>query len=156
MDTVEEKGVVAIPANGAIPSREQILRLQAAMIPIQCEQPEPIHRFAPGMYMRELTVPAGMLIVGKTHRHDHFLMVMSGKAEVLSEFGREIVEAGHISMSKAGVKRIVLAIEDTRFITIHHNASDSQDLEVIEREHIVPDINELESYQAREIEGGKS
>ena len=145
-----------VPAEGAaVPTREQILKLQAAMVPIQCEQPEPIHRFAPGMYMRELTVPAGMLIVGKTHRHDHFLMVMSGKAEVVSEFGREIVEAGHISMSKAGVKRIVLAIEDTRFITIHHNASDSQDLEVVEAEHIVPDIDELANCQAF-IEGETS
>ena len=151
-----DEKVVAIPSGGTNPSREQILKLQAAMIPIQCEQPEPIHRFAPGMYMRELTVPAGMLIVGKTHRHDHFLMVMSGRAEVMSEFGRQVVEAGHISMSKAGVKRIVLAIEDTRFITIHHNPSDSEDLEVIEAQHILPDANELELCQAKEIEGEKS
>lgn len=122
-----------------LPSREKIVALQESMKEIQCEQPEPHHFFAPGMYARELTVPAGMLIVGKIHRHEHFLFVLSGRAEVISEFGRFTVEAGHISVSPAGVKRIVLSMEDTKFVTVHLNKDDSQDLEVIEREHIQPE-----------------
>lgn len=118
------------------PTMEQIKKLQELMVPIQSEQPEPRHLFAPGMYLRELTVPAGMLMVGKIHKHEHFLMVLKGKAEVVSEFGRMVVEAGHVSVSPAGVKRVVLAIEDTQFITVHVNKSDSQDLAVIEAEHI--------------------
>lgn len=117
-------------------TREQITQLQNAMVPIACELPEPIHRFAPGMYMRELTVPAGMVIVGKIHRHEHFLIVLSGLAEIRSEFGSFRVEAGHVSSSPAGVKRVVLAIRNTRFLTIHVNADDSRDLEVIEARHI--------------------
>ena len=101
------------------PTREQIIRLQEAMLPQKCEQPEPTHFFAPGMYLRELTVPAGMLLVGKTHRHAHFLVVTKGRAEVISEFGRTVVEPGHIAVSQAGVKRVVLALEDTQFITVH-------------------------------------
>lgn len=122
-----------------LPTRDKIVALQESMKKIQCEQPEPHHFFAPGMYARELTVPAGMLIVGKIHRHEHFLFVLSGRAEVISEFGRFVVEAGHISVSPAGVKRIVLAMEDTKFVTVHLNKDDSQDLEVIEREHIQPE-----------------
>lgn len=122
-----------------LPSREKIVALQESMKEIQCEQPEPHHFFATGMYARELTVPAGMLIVGKIHRHEHFLFVLNGRAEVISEFGRFTVEAGHISVSPAGVKRIVLAMEDTKFVTVHLNKDDSQDLEVIEREHIQPE-----------------
>lgn len=129
------------------PSREQIVRLQELMLPHQCEQPEPSHFFAPGMYLRELTVPAGMLLVGKTHRYAHFLIVTKGRAEVLSEFGRDVVEAGHISVSQAGVKRVVLAIEDTHFVTVHLNASDTQDLTIIEAEHIAPEVNALSAPQ---------
>lgn len=121
------------------PTREQIVALQEAMAPIQCELPEPIHRFAPGMYMRELTVPAGMLIVGKIHKHDHFLLVLDGIAIVKSEFGDAVVHPGYIAVSKAGVKRVVLAITDTRFITIHANRDDCEDLEIIEAEHIEPE-----------------
>jgi hypothetical protein len=137
------------------PSKEQIVALQEAMFPIQCEHPEPTHFFAPGMYLRELTVPAGMLIVGKTHKHDHFLLVLQGKAEVISVFGRDTVEAGHISISKAGVKRIVLALEDTKFVTVHLNSSDSQDLEVIEKEHIDPETIGL-FYAETNLIGGAS
>jgi len=118
----------------------KIVELQEAMVPIQCPLPDPVHRFAPGMYMRELIVPAGMLIVGKKHRHDHFLLVMSGVAIVKSEFGDDVVYPGHISVSRAGVKRVVLAITDTRFITIHANPGDSEDLEIVEACHIEPEM----------------
>lgn len=132
------------------PSKDDILDLQSAMLQKQIQLPAPIHRFAPGMYMRELTIPAGMLVVGKTHRHAHFLMVMSGKAQVVSEFGNDILESGHISLSMPGVKRVVLALEDTRFITIHVNKDDSEDLEIIEAEHIEPEP--MFALQKQELE----
>jgi len=124
-----------------VPTRAEIVGLQEALAvaPVRCVLPEPVHRFAPGMYMRELIVPAGMLIVGKIHRYDHFLMVMSGRALVISEFGNQVVTAGHISVSKAGVKRVVYGLEDTRFITLHTNKEDTQDLEAIESHHIEPE-----------------
>jgi mannose-6-phosphate isomerase-like protein (cupin superfamily) len=123
-----------------LPTREKIKRLQEAMLPMQSKQPEPRHFFAPGMYLRELVVPAGMLMVGKIHKHEHFLLVLKGRAEVISEFGRVVVEAGHISISPAGVKRVVLALEDTQFVTVHVNKDDSQDLAVIEAAHIDPEV----------------
>lgn len=136
--------------NQPIPTREKIIQLQESMLPLQCEQPEPNHFFAPGMYLRELTIPAGMLVVGKTHKHAHFLMVLKGRAEVVSEFGREIVTAGYIGVSQPGVKRVVLAIEDTQFVTVHTNQSDTQDLEIIEAEHIEPEVLNL-ANEYREV-----
>jgi quercetin dioxygenase-like cupin family protein len=133
-----------------MPTREKIQRLQETMLPMQTEQPEPRHFFAPGMYMRELVVPAGMLMVGKIHKHAHFLMVLKGKAEVISEFGRMIVEAGHLSVSPSGVKRVVLALEDTQFVTVHVNKNDSQDLEIIESEHIEPEILSINDKEKQE------
>jgi mannose-6-phosphate isomerase-like protein (cupin superfamily) len=121
-------------------TREQIVKLQNAMLPMQCDQPEPRHFFAPGMYLRELTIPAGMLMVGKIHKHAHFLMVLKGRAEVISEFGRMVVEAGHISVSPPGVKRIVLALEEVQFATVHVNPTDTEDLTAIEAEHIEAEI----------------
>lgn len=132
-------GPLEISGELPVPTREQILALQDAMVPHQCELPVPTHFFAPGMYLRELTVPAGMLIVGKIHKHAHFLIVTKGKAEVISEFGRVIVEPGHVSVSRPGSKRVVLALEDTQFLTVHVNSSDTEDLAVIEAEHIEPE-----------------
>ena len=133
-----------------LPTREKIQKLQETMLPMQTKQPEPRHFFAPGMYMRELVVPSGMLMVGKIHKHAHFLMVLKGKAEVISEFGRMVVEAGHLSVSPAGVKRVVLALEDTQFVTVHVNKNDSQDFDVIEPEHIEPEVLSLNDKDKQE------
>jgi mannose-6-phosphate isomerase-like protein (cupin superfamily) len=121
------------------------------MLPMQSKQPEPRHFFAPGMYLRELVVPAGMLMVGKIHKHEHFLLVLKGRAEVISEFGRVVVEAGHISISPAGVKRVVLALEDTQFVTVHVNKDDSQDLAVIEAAHIDPEVLGIGAQTQQEV-----
>lgn len=148
--TIEDHEVQT--AKFELPTREKIQALQESMVPIQCEQPEPKHFFAPGMYLRELVVPAGMLIVGKIHKHEHFLLVLKGRAEVISEFGRMVVEAGHISISPAGVKRVVLALEDTQFVTVHVNKEDSHDLAVIEAEHIEPEILAIETQQKEALQ----
>jgi mannose-6-phosphate isomerase-like protein (cupin superfamily) len=134
-----------------LPTREKIQRLQEAMLPMQSKQPEPRHFFAPGMYLRELVVPAGMLMVGKIHKHEHFLLVLKGRAEVISEFGRVVVEAGHISISPAGVKRVVLALEDTQFVTVHVNKENSQDLAVIEAAHIDPEVLDIGAQTQQEV-----
>lgn len=133
----------------SLPTRDQITRLQEAMLPIQSDQPEPRHFFAPGMYLRELTIPAGMLMVGKIHKHAHFLMVLKGRAEVISEFGRMIVEAGHISVSPPGVKRVVLALEEVQFVTVHVNPTDTEDLAIIEAEHIEAEIVGLTASESK-------
>lgn len=133
-----------VPAEvSAAPTREQIFRLQAAMLPIQSEQPVPEHYFAPGMYGRTLLVPAGMAIVGKTHRHAHLLMLLKGRATVASEFGFEELEAPYVGVSQPGVKRVVVAHEDALFCTVHHNPTDTQDLLEIESAHIAGELDSL-------------
>jgi len=126
-------------AGTPLPTHEQIVRLQSEMLPIQCAQPEPEHIFHDGWYERRLHVPAGMLIVGKTHRHRHIVGVISGNALLISKFGREQVQTGYLSVSEPGVKRIVLAAEDTLFVTLHANPSNTRDLDKIEAEHICPE-----------------
>jgi hypothetical protein len=132
-----ENEVLAEPVTDRLPPRDRILELQDALVPFRIPLPEPEHYFAPGMYGRTLEIPAGMLVVGKTHRHQHLMMVLKGHAVIITEFGRDEVKAGHISVSQPGAKRVVLALEDTLFVTVHHNPSNTEDLEDIEAEHIV-------------------
>lgn len=120
-------------------TRGQILRLQQSMLPHACEMFPHIDHFAPGLYLREFRMPAGSLVVGKTHRHAHPMLVTKGRAIVVSVFGRQVVEAGHVSISQPGAKRVVLALEDTVFITVHANPDDCRDLDVIETRTIRPE-----------------
>lgn len=132
----------------AIPTKDQIKAFQDALIPIRCEMPQAEHFFAPGMYGRKFAMPAGMVVVGKIHKHSHLMMVLKGKAEVVTEFGRDIVEAGYVTVSQPGAKRIVLAYEDTVFMTVHYNPDDIEDLEEIEKQHIEDEGFKLEYHQA--------
>ncbi len=128
-----------VAAQQRLPTRAMIQRLQSEMVPLSSELPEPEHIFHPGWYERRLLVPAGMLIVGKIHRHAHPVGVIFGRAIIVSEFGRQEVGPGFLDVSSAGVKRVVLALEDTLFFTIHANPTDTQDLAQIEADHIEPE-----------------
>lgn len=115
------------------------------MLPIECPMPEAVHHFAPGMYGREFSMPAGMAVVGKIHKHGHLMMVLKGRATVIDEFGRYEVSAGFVQASKPGAKRVVYAHEDTTFMTVHLNPADTTDLGLIESEHIEPESPEMQA-----------
>jgi len=146
--TVRYEGMLAPPRDVV---REQIMALQRAMAPVQGIPPEPEHHFARGMYARALTIPAGMVVVGKHHKHEHFVFVAKGRAVIVSEFGRQEVEAGFIAVSPPGIKRAVYAHEDTMFVTLHLNPTDTQDMVQVEAEHIEPESAEdqalLDAYR---------
>ena len=68
--------------------REAILRLQDAIVyggldvgPAAC----PVqHHFAPGAYGREMTLPAGLVVVGKIHKHAHINVISKGRLQVFT------------------------------------------------------------------------
>lgn len=142
--TVTYSGLMA-PATKPPPSREQIQRLQEAMLPLQCAMPEAVHHFAPGMYGREFAMKAGMVVVGKIHKHGHLMMVVKGRATVVDEFGRYEVAAGFVQSSRPGAKRVVYAHEDTTFVTVHLNPADTDDLVQIEADHIEPEDADMQA-----------
>lgn len=121
------------------------------MLPHQCEMFPHFDHFAPGVYLREFHMQAGDLVVGKTHLHAHPMLVLKGRALVVSEFGRQEVAAGHISISQPGAKRVVLALEDTVFCTVHPNPDDCRDMGVIEARTIKPESPEEIEAAMREL-----
>lgn len=77
------------------------------------------HHFLPGIYVREMLLPAGVSITGKTHKKDHIMIIASGKVAVVSNELEEILVAPTILHSRAGTKRAAHALEDTVWLTIH-------------------------------------
>jgi len=123
------------------PTLEQISRLQGEMMKMpQVELPTE-HYFSDGMYCRKLQRPAGTLIVGKVHKKDHLFLCASGEIIAWSEKGMVTLRAGDIIESKAGTKRVTLAVEDSIGITFHR--TDKTDLDEIESELIEPDESAL-------------
>lgn len=117
--------------------RDTIQRLQESMIDIRCDMPEAEHIFTPGIYARKFSMPAGMTVVGKTHAHEHLMIVLKGSAEVATDEGVKTVYGGDVFVSPVGAKRVVLALENVEFLTVHHNPENTKDLDEIEEHHIV-------------------
>lgn len=87
--------------------------------------------FAPGVYLRELTIPAGHFVVGKLHRHAHANFISRGKVSVLTEEGGwEILVGPCTLLSPAGVKRLLFTHEETVWTVVH--PTDLTDVEAIE------------------------
>ena len=112
------------------------------------------HKFAPGVYVREIFIPKGTCVVGKIHKHDHPNFLMSGEVLVVTEHeGREHLKAPLSVISKAGTKRVVYALEDTIWITVH--VTHETDLDKIEEHVIAKDFEEYDRFKQIEAEQRK-
>jgi hypothetical protein len=102
------------------------------------------HSFAEGVYVREIFIPKGTVMTGKIHRHSHPNFLMKGEVVVVTEDGgKEHLKAPLSMISKAGTKRVIYAIEDTVWITVH--VTEETDLKKIEDYVIAPTFAELNS-----------
>ena len=121
-----------------IPSREQIEQLQTEMLKMpQAEGLNTEHFFSDGMYCRRLFRQAGTIIVGKVHKKDHLFICAQGEIISWSETGMRHLKAGDIIESKAGTKRVTMAVTDSIGMTVHR--TEKTDLDEIEAEVIEPD-----------------
>ena len=127
-----------------IPTREEILRLQDEMAKMPQAELQTEHYFSQGMYCRKVFRKAGTIIVGKVHKKDHFFMCAQGQIIAWSEKGMVTLNSGDVLCSKAGTKRVTMAVTDAIGITVHK--TNKTDLDKIEKELIEPD--ELALYDS--------
>jgi len=127
-----------------VPTLDEIKRLQSEISEMPQPELETEHYFSGGMYCRKLIAPAGLLVVGKIHKKDHFFMCAKGQIIAWSENGMVTMNAGDVLCSKAGTKRVILAVNDSIYINFHK--TNKTNLDKIEKELIEPD--ELALYDS--------
>lgn len=120
-----------------IPTREQIDALQHAVAQLPQIEPKTTHRFADGMYCREVFRCAGTLIVGKVHKKEHLFVLLQGDLTLWTEEGMKRVQAPFTWVSKPGTKRVTYAHTDSIAMTVHQVSS--RDIEAIEDELVEHD-----------------
>lgn len=130
-------------------SREVLLAFQDAMsksdAKIDGDKVCPVtHHFAPGLYAREIFMPAGVCVVGKIHKHAHVNNISAGRVLVTTEFGKEELCAPYQFVSKPGTKRAVLVLEDCIWTTYH--PTEETDLAKIEDFVIAKNYEEYERF----------
>ena len=140
--------------NAVLKGRSDILKLEDAIkqLPGYDHEGKNLCRitdyFAPGMYAREMWMPAGCLITGKIHLTEHLNILSQGSVSV-SNNGESIrLEAPYTFVSPVGTKRAIFAYADSTWTTIH--ATDSSDPNEIEKEIIADNFEELDGFLARD------
>lgn len=129
--------------------RARIMQLQEAMVNTpgtfgekEINEGKLEHFFGTGVYGRKLFIPKGNLIVSKIHRGKTLNVIIEGVISVISEHGYHTYIAPHIFVSDPYTKRVVIALEDTIWLTAH--GTHQTDLEKVEEELIAKDFSELE------------
>ena len=98
------------------------------------DQPElcPLeYTFVPGIGCKKITIPAGLIIVGKIHKEKHVNFLLEGKVTVLTERGGiETLTAPLQMVSAPGTKRLLITHEKSVWTTVHStNATTPEELE---------------------------
>jgi len=107
---------------------------------IQCEEK---HHFGPNIYIKEVTMPAGSLIIGKHHRMEHLCNMMSGRMIVVDSDGnRAELIAPMTFMAKPG-RKIAYIIETVVFQNIYSTSeTDIEKLENMCVDNSIPLVEE--------------
>jgi hypothetical protein len=132
--------------------RDDIVLLEQAMLDLPQEvlvdlKDSTIHHFAPGVYVRELRIPAGTVLTGKIHRYEIMNILVSGTIRVTTDRGIEELTGPMIFNSAAGSKKAGFALTDVVWLNVH--PTESTDLEEIEDQFIAPSFEALEQEQTK-------
>lgn len=104
------------------------------------------HTFADGVYIRQMDMAKGTVVVGAIHKHLHVWFLLAGDVTVATEDTTEDYVAPCYVLSTPGVKRVILANEDSIFVNVHKNPSNTQDIDELEKEIVALSYEEYEEY----------
>jgi hypothetical protein len=99
--------------------RERVAALQTELSKMPQYEPITKHTFHGGMYCREVWREAGVLVVGKVHKKEHFYLIISGTVAITTDDGVKLVTGPELLCCKPGTKRAVYAETDALCMTFH-------------------------------------
>lgn len=98
-------------------------QIEAALFTIDKYFPSPIptfHKFTPGMYIREVHVPAGCIFTSVTHKTQHPFVISQGVCDICNEIGEvNRFSAPHTGITEPGTRRVFLVHSDLVLTTFH-------------------------------------
>lgn len=104
------------------------------------------HKFADQVYLREMTIKKGMVVVGAIHNHLHIFFLLKGHLTLSDKDSVEDYQAPCYVISKPGIQRAVYANEDSIVVNIHKNPDNIEDVDELEKKLVSLNIKEYEEY----------
>tara|TARA_R100000808_G_C2154327_1_gene165229 strand:- start:3814 stop:4278 length:465 start_codon:yes stop_codon:yes gene_type:complete len=104
------------------------------------------HTFADGIYVRQMDMKAGSMVVGAIHNHLHVWFLLTGKLNIATEKSIEEFIAPCYVLAEPGSKRVIYAVEDSIFVNVHKNPKNVKDIDKLELEIVSKTFKEYEEY----------
>jgi hypothetical protein len=106
---------------------ENLLDVTREMPQVQCEEK---HHFGPNIYIKEVTMPAGSVIIGKSHKIEHVCNMMSGRMIIVQEDGSKVELVAPMTFVGKPGRKVAYIIETVVFQNIY--ATDETDINKLE------------------------
>lgn len=103
----------------------QFLKLPQASCPVE-------HIFEPGVYIREMRIPAGALFIGRAHHHGHLCELVSGEVIHITDTNKRRISAPFSIHTTPGYHMVFQAVTDVIGRTHHPNGAESRDTQALE------------------------
>jgi hypothetical protein len=116
--------------------------MEAAMLTLPQEPAPVIHRFAPGIYIREVFLPGGTFAIGHEQTTEHLNVMLKGKVHMADG---TTLEAPAMYIGKPG-RKAGFIVEDTVWLNIY--ATEETDVEKLEATY----LNKSETFKNHGIE----
>jgi|TARA_R100001463_G_scaffold117939_5_gene173597 quercetin dioxygenase-like cupin family protein len=145
--------------NNKVVSRKKILELEKLLLNsndeqvidnggeiMNCKEFPIKHSFADGIYVRQMDMQKDSVVIGAIHNHLHVWFLLTGKLTVTTETEQQDYIAPCYVVSQPGAKRLIYAHEDSIFINIHKNPTNTQNINELEKEIVSKNYKEYEQY----------
>lgn len=127
---------------------ERVARLERALLALPQVNCPIRHYFAPGIYAREMSIPAGTVVTGAVHKTENLIVVSKGRLRIVTDDGTRDVAAGETFTCKPVMKNAVVALEDSRWTNFFSNPTNERDTDKL--------VDMLSESKACELMGGTS
>jgi hypothetical protein len=104
------------------------------------------HQFADQVYIRQMEMKKGTIVVGAIHKHLHVWFLLTGSLTIGNKESIEDYIAPCYVISKPGAQRAIYANEDSIFVNIHKNPDNITDIRELEKQIVALNQEEYDEY----------
>lgn len=110
----------------------ELEQLESHMLDLPQVECPVVHHFGPGIYIREVTLPAGAFAIGHAQRHEHLNIMLTGSVAVLGDDGEvKVLRAPMIFVGQPG-RKVGLILETCIWQNVYPNPDNERDVDALE------------------------
>ena len=104
------------------------------------------HSFADQLYIRQMEMKKGTMVIGAVHNHKHVWFLLTGHLTISDDKEVQDYQSPCYVISEAGTQRAIYANEDAIFVNVHKNPSNTENIEELEKEIVSITREDFNNY----------